>query len=47
MVSKFSNFPDELSENDELKEYEISGCDGNQVHSRITGPLEAQLREKY
>ena len=27
MVSKFSNFPDELSKNDELREYELSGCD--------------------
>ena len=29
MVSKFSNFPDELSENDELREYELSGSDYN------------------
>ena len=27
MVSKLSNFPDELSENDELREFEISGSD--------------------
>ena len=27
MVSKFSNFPDELSENGELREYELSGSD--------------------
>ena len=27
MVSKFSNFPDELSENDELREYELSESD--------------------
>ena len=27
MVSKLSNFPDELSENDELKEFELSGSD--------------------
>ena len=27
MVSRFSNFPDELSENDELREYELSGSD--------------------
>ena len=27
MVWKFSNFPDELSENDELREYELSGSD--------------------
>ena len=27
IVSKFSNFPEELSENDELREYEISGSD--------------------
>ena len=25
MVSKFSNFPDELSKNDELREFELSG----------------------
>ena len=27
MVSKFSNFPDELRENNELREYELSGSD--------------------
>ena len=27
IVSKFSNFPDELSENEELREYELSGSD--------------------
>ena len=27
MVSKLSNFPDELSENDELRESELSGSD--------------------
>ena len=27
MLSKFSNFPGELSENDELREYELSGSD--------------------
>ena len=27
MVSKLSNFPDELSENDELREFELSGSD--------------------
>ena len=34
IVSKFSNFPDELSENDELREFELSGSDcmrGNTV----------------
>ena len=29
MVSKFSNSPDELSENDELREFELSGSDSN------------------
>ena len=29
MLSKFPNFPDELSENDELREYELSGSDSN------------------
>ena len=27
MLSKFLNFPDELSENDEFREYELSGSD--------------------
>ena len=27
MLSKLSNFPDELSENDKLREYELSGSD--------------------
>ena len=27
LPSQFSNFPDELSENDELREYELSGSD--------------------
>ena len=27
MVTKLSNFPDELSENDELREFELSGSD--------------------
>ena len=27
MLSKFSNFPDELSKNDELREYELNGSD--------------------
>ena len=27
MLLKFSNFPDELSENDELREFELSGSD--------------------
>ena len=27
MLSKFSIFPDKLSENDELREYELSGSD--------------------
>ena len=27
MISKFSNLPDELSKNDELREYELSGSD--------------------
>ena len=27
MLSQFSNFPDELSENDELREYELSMSD--------------------
>ena len=29
MVSKFTNFPDELGQNDELREYELSGSDCN------------------
>ena len=31
MVSKFSNFPDESSENDELREFELSGSDCNSI----------------
>ena len=31
MVSKFSNFPDELSENDELREYELGGSDSKHL----------------
>ena len=27
MLSRFSKFPDELSKNDELREYELSGSD--------------------
>ena len=27
MLLKFSNFPDEISENDELREFELSGSD--------------------
>ena len=27
MVSKLSNFPDKLSENDELREFKLSGSD--------------------
>ena len=27
MFSKFLNFPDKLSENDELREYELNGSD--------------------
>ena len=27
MLLKFSNFPDELSKNDELREYELNGSD--------------------
>ena len=27
MLLKFSNFPDELSENDEVREYELCGSD--------------------
>ena len=29
MVSEFSNFPDELNKNDELREFELSGSDCN------------------
>ena len=33
MVPNFSNFPDELSENDELGEHELNGSDCNQIPS--------------
>ena len=29
LLSKFPNFPDELNENDQLREYELSGSDCN------------------
>ena len=32
IVSKFSNSPDELSENDELREFELSGSDCISTH---------------
>ena len=34
IVSKFSNFPDELSENDELREFELSGSDCTKVRNK-------------
>ena len=34
MVSKFSNFPDELSKNDELREYELSGSDCTHIYTK-------------
>ena len=35
-LSKFSNFPNELNENDELSEYELSGSDCTQMaHVRL------------
>ena len=48
MLSKFSNFPNELSENDELREYELSGSDciysqGDRKQSRchtLPGPTD-------
>ena len=36
MVSKFSNFRDELSENDELREFELSGSNCIVVKKRLT-----------
>ena len=35
MASKFSNFPDELSENDELREFKLSRYDYNFILSTI------------
>ena len=32
MLSKFSNFPNELSKNDELREYELRGSDCSSTH---------------
>ena len=37
MVSKLSNFPDELSKNDKLREFELSGSD---CTSRKTVPID-------
>ena len=44
MLSKFSNFPDELSENDELKGNEINGsdCTGILFHNNL--PLEKNIQ---
>ena len=41
MVSKFSNFPDELTENDELREFELSGSDCTYYtdQEKLTMPL--------
>ena len=35
MVLKLSNVPDELSKNDELREFELSGCDGNKFQVQV------------
>ena len=34
-LSKFLNFPGELSENDELREFELSGSDRNMMVAMI------------
>ena len=39
MVSKFSNFPDELSKNDELREYELSGSDCINLDQNTVGTI--------
>ena len=39
MLSKSSNFPDELSENDELSEYELSGSDCIEDQTRSSTKL--------
>ena len=54
MFSKFSNFPDELSKNDELREYKLSGSDcsclteRHDMHKKDSlpgsGPTEAKPR---
>ena len=36
MVSKFLNFPDELSENDKLREYELNGSDCSYLHVMVS-----------
>ena len=36
MVSRFSSFPDELSKNDELREYGLSGSDCNYTDNKIS-----------
>ena len=40
MLSKFSNFSDELSENHELREYELSGSDCNGATSTLIHTLD-------
>ena len=43
MLSRFSKLPDELSENDELREYELSGSDciahTYDIYSYLSVPL--------
>ena len=51
MLSKFSNFPNELSKNDELREYELSGSDcishnNQKSNQHITGAYE-NIHTKY
>ena len=42
MVQKFLNFPDELSGNDELREYELSGsdCTSHKLQEINSGPAD-------
>ena len=46
ILSKFSNFPDELSKNDELREHKLSGSDCTWKHWKM-GKILEKLMKKY
>ena len=47
MLSKFLNFPNELSENDELREFELSGSDCNYTRLDRFGWASMQMDKFY
>ena len=44
MGSKFSNCPNELSENDELREFELSGSNCTRIATARTAVLTKKLK---